>query len=95
LEKNFALNGRFSWFKTDGYNSRLYAYENDVLYAFSIPALYGKGIRTYLNFRQNFTEKLTLWLKVAATHRFSEVEGENTTEAITKSELKVQLRYQF
>ena len=90
--RQFSINGRLAYFKTDGYNSRLYAYENDLLYAFSIPALYGKGIRTYLNFRQTLNEKLTLWLKFAATRRFSDSE---TTEQTTKSEIKVQIRYQF
>ncbi|OFX60838.1 MAG: hypothetical protein A2066_20350 [Bacteroidetes bacterium GWB2_41_8] len=90
--KQFSINGRLAYFKTDGYNSRLYAYENDLLYTFSIPALYGKGIRTYLNFRQTLNEKLTFWLKFAATRRFSDSE---TAEQTTKSEVKVQIRYQF
>ncbi len=90
--RQFSINGRLAYFKTDGYNSRLYAYENDLLYAFSIPALYGEGIRTYLNFRQTLNEKLTLWLKFATTRRFSDSE---TAEQTTKSEIKVQIRYQF
>jgi len=93
--KRFSMNGRLAWFDTDGYNSRLYAYENDVLYSFSIPALYGKGIRTYLNFRQMFNEKLSIWIKGAATHQFSHTETQKLDEINTKSELKVQLRYQF
>lgn len=39
---------RVHYFHTDGYNSRIYAYERDVLYAFSIPAFYDKGWRYYL-----------------------------------------------
>lgn len=93
--RRFSMNGRLAWFDTDGYNSRLYAYENDVLYSFSIPALYGKGIRTYLNFKQMFSEKLSIWIKVAATHQFSHIGTQNTDDQNTKSELKVQLRYQF
>lgn len=93
--KRFSLNGRFAWFDTEGYNSRMYAYENDLLYAFSIPALYGKGIRTYLNFRQTLTENLTLWLKFAATHKFPQTATEESEDLSTKSEFKIQLRYQF
>ena len=89
------MNGRLAWFDTDGYNSRLYAYENDLLYSFSIPALYGKGIRSYLNFRQTFNESFSLWLKVAATHWISQNETEELSGSKTNSELKVQLRYQF
>lgn len=39
---------RIQYFHTDGYNSRIYAYERDVLYAFSIPAFYNRGWRYYL-----------------------------------------------
>ncbi len=93
--KRFSMNGRLAYFETDGYNSRLYAYENDLLYAFSIPALYGKGIRTYLNFRQTLSEKWTIWIKFAATHKFPQSGTEEPADLATKSELKVQLRYQF
>ncbi len=93
--KRFAVNGRLAYFSTDGYNSRLYAYENDLLYSFSIPALYGKGIRTYLNFRHTFNDKLTFWLKFAATRRFSQTGTEEPGDLAMKSELKIQLRYQF
>jgi hypothetical protein len=39
---------RYCVFRTDGWNSRLYAYENDLLYNFNIPALSGAGSRTCL-----------------------------------------------
>ena len=95
VARKYSLNARLAWFKTEGYNSRFYAYENDLLYTFSIPALYGKGIRTYLNFRQNFSESVSLWFKVAAQHALSSSETGETDEQNTKYELKVQLRYQF
>ncbi|HAH23274.1 MAG TPA: hypothetical protein DCL77_05880, partial [Prolixibacteraceae bacterium] len=95
LGKRFSMNGRLAWFDTEGYNSRLYAYENDVLYSFSIPALYGKGIRAYLNFRQSFNENFSLWFKAAVTHRISQNGTEESDDSDTNSEFKVQLRYQF
>jgi len=91
LQKSFSMNGRFSFYSTDGYNSRLYAYENDLLYSFSVPALYGKGIRAYFNFQQNFGSKFTLWLKFATTHQFAST----IVDSSTKSEVKFQVRYQF
>lgn len=93
--KNFSVNGRLAYFLTTGYNSRLYAYENDLLYSFSIPAVYGKGIRTYLNYRHALNDKLTIWLKFAATRKFSKTTTEEPEDLSTKSELKIQLRYQF
>ncbi|MBK5271890.1 MAG: helix-hairpin-helix domain-containing protein, partial [Bacteroidia bacterium] len=39
---------RLQYFETDGYNSRIYAYESDVLYSYSIPAFFDQGFRYYL-----------------------------------------------
>jgi len=95
LQKSFAMNGRLAYFYTDGYNSRLYAYENDVLYSFSVPALYGNGIRTFFNLQQKIGSKFTLWLKFAATHQFAQKDDGIAVDPSTKSELKLQVRYQF
>lgn len=96
LNKAFALNGRLAYFSTDGYNSRLYAYENDLLYSFSVPALYNKGFRCYFNYRKDLNERFSFWLKLAATHQLKSIDinGE-TVGAATKTEVKIQLRYQF
>ena len=95
LQKSFAMNGRLAVFCTDGYNSRLYAYENDLLYSFSVPALFGNGIRTYLNLQQKLNSKFTLWLKLATTHQFTQKNDGVTVDSATKSEVKFQVRYQF
>src|SRR5690606_38497650 len=39
---------RYGLFDTDSYDSRIYAYENDILYSYSIPAFYNKGYRYYV-----------------------------------------------
>jgi hypothetical protein len=39
---------RYCLFNTDDWDSRIYAYENDLLYSFSIPALSGEGTRSYI-----------------------------------------------
>jgi len=94
-KKSFAANGRLAYFKTDGYNSRLYACEEDLLYSFSVPALYGDGIRSYLNLQNELSRRITLWLKLAATHQFEQKDGEVTVDSSTKSEIKIQIRYLF
>ena len=58
---------RAEWFDAQNWNNRIYAYENDVLYAFSIPVTYGQGARWYLNGRYKINEHFSLYLKVAET----------------------------
>jgi hypothetical protein len=58
---------RLQYFETEGYNSRLYAFENDVLYSFSIPVFYDKGFRYYLNLNYDVNKKITVWGKFAQT----------------------------
>jgi hypothetical protein len=89
------LSARIAWFNTKSYNSRIYAFENDLLYTFSIPAYFGEGFRSYLNLKYKFSEKVEGWLKLANTFR-SDVEtlssGYNEIEGNQKTEVKFQLR---
>ncbi|WP_207514892.1 hypothetical protein [Longitalea luteola] len=47
--KPFFFNARLQYVETDGYNSRIYAWENTVLYNFSIPPLFNKAFRGIVN----------------------------------------------
>jgi hypothetical protein len=38
---------RLQYFESDDYDTRLYAYENSVMYNFSLPAFFNKGVRWY------------------------------------------------
>jgi hypothetical protein len=67
LRKPYSGNLRFQYFETDSYNSRMYAYENDVLYSFSIPVFYDKGYRYYLNITYDITRRLSVWMRFAQT----------------------------
>lgn len=57
-DQPFSGTARVQWVEADGYNARLYAYENSVLYAFSIPAFFEKGFRYYCNLRINVLDLL-------------------------------------
>jgi hypothetical protein len=58
---------RLQYFETDGYNSRIYAYENDVLYSYSIPAFFDKGYRYYINLNYDVNRNLSIWLRWSQT----------------------------
>ncbi len=98
LLKPFSGSIRVQYFETDGYNSRLYAYENDVLYSFSIPLFYDKGYRYYFNLNYDVNKKLTLWIKWAQTlYKDKAVIGSGLDEinGNSKSEIKLQAQYKF
>jgi len=89
---------RFALFDTDTYNARIYAYENDVLYSYSIPAYYYKGIRTYCLIKYTIARKLDIWLRYSQTYYDNRSEigsGLNQINGNTKSEIKAQIRYKF
>ncbi len=89
---------RLAYFNTDDYDARVYAYENDLLYQFSVPAFYGKGLRFYLNGKVKICEKLDVWLKLARSW-FIDAEsigsGYSLIEDNKRTEVKFQLRFKF
>ena len=89
---------RYALFDTDGFNSRMYAFEKEVLYAYSIPAYYYTGNRVYLMMRYTPLRNVDLWLRVASTIYDNQTStGSSLTliESNHKTELKVQLRVKF
>jgi hypothetical protein len=93
-----SFNFRIAFFDAD-YNARIYAYENDILYGYSIPAYTGEGIRTYLTLKYSvIKDVIDVWLRfsnfgysdrnVIGTG-YDEIQGSN------KSEIKFQIRIKF
>jgi hypothetical protein len=89
---------RFALFDTEDYDNRQYAYEKDVLYAFSLPAYNGRGTRQYLLLQYPLGPHLDLWLRYARTQlRDSDTisSGLEEINAPHKSEVKAQVRISF
>jgi len=96
--KPFSGNVRLSYFETDGYDSRIYAFENDVLYGYSIPVFFDKGYRYYLNAHYKLSPKLSLWARFAQTIYTDKTligSGLDAIKGNKKSEIKVQGIYSF
>ncbi|MBR3427147.1 MAG: helix-hairpin-helix domain-containing protein [Bacteroidales bacterium] len=92
--KPFNLTFRYALFDAQDYNARVYAYENDVLYAFSVPALYGKGMRVYLLGKLKFLDALTLYARIGCTFytdRQTISSGPTQIEGNHKTDLKVEV----
>ena len=96
--KNYSGNIRLQYFETDDYNSRIYAYENDVLFYYSIPAFYDHGFRYYLNINYNLNSNISFWLKWSQTI-YNDVEsigsGLDEIPGSKKSEIRVMARVVF
>jgi hypothetical protein len=89
---------RLQYFETDGYNSRIYAYENDVLYSYSIPAFSDKGFRYYLTLNYDLSKKVSFWLRWAQTiykNRATVGSGLDEIQGNRRSEVKIQARWLF
>ncbi|MDB5248211.1 MAG: hypothetical protein JWQ40_2605 [Segetibacter sp.] len=96
--KPVSFNGRMQYFETDGFESRLYAFESDVLYSFSIPLFIGKGLRYYINCNYDLSKKMTVWFRWAQTiyaNKTSISSGIDEINGNKKSEIKFQLVYAF
>lgn len=87
---------RVQYFETDDYNSRIYAYENDILYGYSIPAFFDKGYRYYLNLNYDLGKKISVWLRWAQTiyqNRSSVGSGLDEIPGNRRTEVKFQVRW--
>ena len=81
---------RYCLFKTDDWNSRMYTYENDLLYSYSIPALYGEGSRSYLMAKWDIGKFAELRIKYGITSSVPAGKSFENTE-----EIKIQFRIWF
>ncbi|MEO5675516.1 MAG: hypothetical protein ABIQ74_12810 [Chitinophagales bacterium] len=93
-----SLDIRFMLFDAESYDARLYAYENDVLYAYSVPVFSNRGMRWYLLTRYTLARGIDVWLRFAQTY-YSGIDvissGLDQINNNTKSEVKAEVRFRF
>lgn len=98
LSKPFSATMRVQYFETGSYDARIYAYENDILYSYSIPVFSGKGYRYYLLFNYELNKTISLWLRWAQTIYPGQEQtgsGPDLIKGNKRSELKLQARIIF
>ncbi|TVR77047.1 MAG: helix-hairpin-helix domain-containing protein [Chitinophagaceae bacterium] len=92
------VTARFALFDTESFDSRIYAYENDVLYGYSIPAFQNRGTRYYLLLRYTVIRNVDLWLRFAQTYytnRETIGSGLEEIDGNVRSEIKAQVRFRW
>lgn len=98
LSKPYDITLRYALFDTDSYNARIYAYENDVLYNYSIPSHYYRGSRVYGIVRYQHKKWFDIWVKYGYwlyNNRTLIGSGLSEIEGNRKSEIRVQVRFKF
>lgn len=92
------INFRFAVFDTPSWNTRVYSYESDMLYSFSVPSYSSKGTRTFVLLRYSPLRMLDVYLRFAQTYFGQEEQlgsGADKLQGNTRSELKMMLRLRF
>lgn len=98
LSSPFSGSVRYGIFDTDSYDSRIYTYENDILYQYSIPFFYEKGFRYYVTLKYKINRMADVWVRFAQTvYSNQDTYGSGLDEIRDnkRSEIKLQLRLQF
>lgn len=92
------LDLRLAHFRTQSYHSRVYMYENDLLYSFASTMLYGRGHRAYLLANYRPIQQLQVWMKVGVT-LFKNRDGSGSGPAFVpgtrRSDIGLQARWVF
>jgi hypothetical protein len=89
---------RYALFSTSSYETRIYTYENDVLFGYSVPALEGTGIRLYLMFSYKPWRYFEAWIRYAQTFYTDRKvigTGLETINGDLKSEIKMQVLFRI
>ncbi|HRO45046.1 helix-hairpin-helix domain-containing protein [Agriterribacter sp.] len=97
-QSRLRINARLQYFESDSYNSRLYAYENDVLYYYAVPVFYDKGTRYYINARYKLSTCMNMWIKwgqVIYSGKHAIGSGQDEIKGNKKSEIRVLLSATF
>lgn len=81
---------RYCIFNTDGWDSRIYTYENDLINSFSIPALSGEGSRSYIMIDWRASRLADIRIKYALSDLSADDTGESRSQ-----EIRIQLRLWF
>ena len=98
ISSPWTFSGRVTLFDTDGYDSRIYTYENDLIYYYAIPAFSDLGSRYYINVRYKGIRNLTAEIKFAQTRQLDATSigsGNDEIPGNVRSEIRMQLIYRF
>ncbi|TVR30125.1 MAG: helix-hairpin-helix domain-containing protein [Balneolaceae bacterium] len=92
------IDARITLFDTDGFDSRVYQFENDLLYVLSNTMLFDRGQRVYSVINYKASDRLEVWFKIATTvYENRNVISSGNSEIIgnRRSDIGLQARLRF
>ena len=102
-KERFGFTARFAYYSAS-YDNRFYTYENDHLFSFATPMLYGEGTRMYLFSRLRFLKKQMITFKIGYTKNVTkstdivastDTSVTNSTTANPKKPLELSVQFIF
>lgn len=93
--QKWTLDARITVFETESFNSRVFQFENDLLYVFSNSALFDQGQRLYVLVNYEPFDFMEIWAKFGITvfeNRQEIGSGLDTIKGNKRSEVGVQVR---
>ena len=93
-----SISARYVLFDTDDYAIRFYAYENDVLNSFTVPAYFDRGSRFYFLIGYKMRGGILLQGRLGRTtytNRDTVGSAQEEIDGPTKTDVKLQLRWNF
>jgi Helix-hairpin-helix motif len=93
-----SISSRLAYFDTKDYNSAIYAFENDVLYNFTVLPYYFRGTRFYVNssyrvFKNSYLE--ARFARTFLTNKKTFGSGLDEISGNTRTDIKIQFRTSF
>ena len=91
MSERWNIYGMGAFFNTDGYDSRMYAYEKGLMYNSSYPSYWGRGIHSALMVKGLLTKWLTATGKVSTTYTSATSTKKSTTKTLIEAQLQIVL----
>lgn len=92
--KAYSLSARYCIFNVNDYRCRIYTYEDDVLYAFTVPGFSNKGTRIYMLANYKINKKISIYGRIGMT-KYSNMEqigsGTELIDGTHRTDVKVQI----
>ena len=89
---------RYALFETASYETRVYAFENNVVGVYNVPSFYGKGSKVYGLIQYTLFKHLDCWLKIGRTIYQNQDKIGSGLEEVSgkiKTDITCQIRFKF